>query len=184
MYQPLTADGVALVVIDLQERLMGAIENRDEVVRNAGLLIRLSDVEGLPRIVTTQYAKGIGPVVAPIAELLGEGQALLDKTEFSCLANDAIAAEVENVGRKRLVLTGVETHICVYQTATAAVNAGYEVTVAADAVGSRTRANRRMGLTRLRELGVHVVSTEMVIYELLRKAGTPQFKNVADLLKD
>jgi nicotinamidase-related amidase len=183
MYQPLSADSAALMVIDVQERLMAAIANRDEVVRNASLLLRLADIQGIPKLVTTQYKAGIGPIVPSVAELLGESQAVFDKTEFSCLANEGAARGHEQLGRKRLVVTGVEAHICVYQTALACRNAGYEVTVVADAVGSRTSENHVLGLERMQSLGCEIASAEMVIYEFLGKAGTPDFKKLLPHLK-
>lgn len=183
MYQPLDAGSAAFVVIDIQDRLMAAIANRDEVVRNASLLLRLAEIQRIPKLVTTQYKAGIGPIVPSVEELLGEGQVVFDKTEFSCLANEGAARGLAELGRKRLVLSGVEAHICVYQTALACRNAGYEVTVVADAVGSRTAENHVLGLERMQSLGCQVASTEMVIYEFLGKAGTPDFKKLLPHLK-
>lgn len=183
MYQALSADAVALVVIDIQEKLMAAIANRDQVVRNASLLLRLADVQSIPKLVTTQYQAGIGPIVPSVAELVGVSQPVYDKTEFSCLANAGAARALGDLGRKRLILSGVEAHICVYQTALACRNAGYDVTVVADAVGSRTSTNHAFGLDRMRDVGCQIAPVEMVIYELLGKAGTPDFKKLLPHLK-
>lgn len=183
MYRALAADTVALVVIDIQERLIAAIANRDDVIRNASLLLRLAEIQAIPKLVTTQYKAGIGPIVPSVAELVGESQPTFDKTEFSCLANEGAARALTELGRKRLVLTGVEAHICVYQTALACRNAGYDVTVVADAVGSRTAANHAFGLERMRDVGCQIAPVEMVIYELLGKAGTPEFKRLLPHLK-
>ena len=182
-YVPLSSDSAALVVVDIQTTLMKAIHNREQVNRNAGLLLRLSRIEEIPRLVTTQYVKGLGPIEPEIQELLGEDPEIHDKTEFSCLGNEAARSALEGLGRQRLVVTGVEAHICVYQTVAAALAEGYDVTVAADGVGSRTEANHELGLARMRELGANVGPTEMVLYELLGKAGTPAFKALLPHLK-
>jgi nicotinamidase-related amidase len=121
--------------------------------------------------------------VPAVAELLPAEQPVFDKSEFSCLANEEAARALSELGRRRLVVTGVESHICVYQTALAARNAGYDVTVVADAVGSRTAENHAFGLARMRELGCEVAPAEMVIYELLGRAGTPAFKELLPHLK-
>ncbi len=183
MYQPLTSNSVALLVIDIQERLMSAIANRDEVVRNASLLLRLAGIQQIPKLVTTQYRRGIGEIVPAVDELIGAGEPRYDKTQFSCLANPEAGRALADLGRKRLILTGVEAHICVYQTALACRNDGYDVTVVADGVGSRTAENKALGLERLRELGCEIAPAEMVIYELLGEAGTPDFKKLLPFLK-
>ena len=161
---------------------MGVVQEPERVVRHVSLLLHLAEVLSLPVIPTTQYAKGLGPYVPGVAELVRE-RTVFDKLTFSALEDEAIGRELASLGRRELVLCGVETHICVYQTALSALEQGYRVTVAADATSSRTLENMRYGLERLRDLGVAVVSTEMVVYELLRRAGTPEFKAMLPHLK-
>jgi nicotinamidase-related amidase len=186
--RPLVADQCALVVIDIQEKLLPSIFNRELLVRNAQLLVRLAGVLDLPVLVTTQYAKGLGPTVGEISSTLGELPApprSLDKTEFGCFGNAPFCASTRALPGKRttLLLCGMEAHICVLQTALGALNEGYLVHVAADAVGSRTEQNWRLGLERMRSAGVVISSAEMMIYELLGGSGTAAFKKMLPYLK-
>ncbi len=178
----LKAEDLFLMVIDPQEKLMAVIDEADRVTKNIALLLHLAKVFSLPVVPTTQYEKGLGPYVAPLKELIEEYQTY-DKTEFSAFKNEAISSACKKLGRKGVLLCGVETHICVYQTALSAKLLGYEPLVVADATSSRTKANMEYGLSRLRDLGVGIYSTEMVIYELLEKAGTPAFKALLPHLK-
>jgi nicotinamidase-related amidase len=177
----------ALVVIDVQEKLLPAIFNRDLLVRNAQLLMRLAGVLDLPVLVTTQYAKGLGQTVADLAAPLAElpSSRTLDKTEFGCFGNAGFCAAARGLPGKRttLLLCGMEAHICVLQTALGALNQGYIVHVAADAIGSRTELNWELGIERMRSAGVVISSTEMMIYELLGGSGTDAFKKMLPFLK-
>lgn len=171
-----------LMVIDPQEKLMAVIHEAERVTRNISLLLRWAKVFEVPVIPTTQYAKGLGPYVEPLQELVKEYQ-VFDKVEFSAFKNEAILEACRRVGRSSIVICGVETHICVYQTALSALEEGQRVIVVADATSSRTPANMEYGLWRLRELGISIYSTEMIIYETLEKAGTPAFKALLPYLK-
>ncbi|MEW6593715.1 MAG: isochorismatase family protein [Thermodesulfobacteriota bacterium] len=174
----------ALLVVDIQENLMKVIHGQEEVAKNAALLIRAAKELAVPVIPTTQYVARIGPFVAPVAEALGEVPAL-DKLEFGCFNNEAIRAAVKKLAPavNTLVVCGVETHICVYQTVLGALNEGFRVWVAADAVSSRVKKNYKLGLARLREMGAVVGTTEMIIYDWLGKAGTPEFRALLPYLK-
>jgi nicotinamidase-related amidase len=181
--RPLRADECAVAVIDIQEKLWVAIHEKERLLRNAKLLVRLARILSLPVIVSTQYAKGLGPTSAEIMSLL-PGVTPVDKLEFGCFGNgDYCSAVARLAGRNTLLLCGMETHICVLQTALGALNAGHTVHVAADAVGSRTELNWKLGLERMRTAGVVISSTEMMIYELLGQAGTPAFKEMLRYLK-
>lgn len=174
----------ALLVVDLQENLMQVIHGQAEVAKNAALLIRAARVLDIPVVATTQYMARIGPFVPAVQEALA-GQPALDKLEFGCFNNKAIKAAIKKLPTtvNTLILCGVETHICVYQTALGALKTGYRVWVAADAVSSRTVRNYETGLARLREIGAVVGSSEMIIYDWLGKAGTPEFKALLPHLK-
>jgi nicotinamidase-related amidase len=182
--QALEADRCALVAVDIQEKLLPPIHEKERLLRNASLLIRLAKILDLPVLVTTQYAKGLGDVVPEIAELLPES-ARMDKTEFSCFGSDEFCGAMKALPRKRntVLLCGMETHICVMQTGLAALNRGYLVHVASDAVGSRSEWNWKVGLERLRDAGAVISSTEMMMYELLRGSGTAAFKQLLPYLK-
>ena len=174
----------ALLIVDPQTKLMPAIFESDRVVRNCVLLLRLSQILSIPAIITTQYAKGLGPLVAEVACEL-PGITPVDKTSFGCFGDDNFVAHLKGVapGRDTLLVAGVESHVCVTQTVLAGLNAGYTVHVARDATSSRTRENWKTGLHRMDRAGAILSSTEMMIYELLGKSGTPEFKAILPLLK-
>ena len=181
--RPLEADQCAVIVIDIQEKLLPPIFQKEQLVRNAQLLIRLANTLQIPVIATTQYAKGLGSTVAEIQVLLP--QEGIDKKEFSCFGSDAFCSALKRLpGRRNTVLLcGMESHICVTQTALGALREGYLVHVASDAVGSRTEWNWKIGIERMRAAGAVISSTEMIIYELLRGSGTEVFKEMLKWLK-
>ncbi len=173
----------ALLVIDIQEKLLPPIYEKERLVRNSQLLIRLAKVLSLPMLFSTQYAKGLGPTIPEISSL-APGMEVTDKMQFGCFANGEFCSSYATIkGRDTLLLCGMETHICVMQTALGALNQGQIVHVAADAVSSRTKLNWKLGLQRMRDAGAVISSTEMMIYELLGKSGTPAFKEMLQHLK-
>ena len=174
----------ALLVVDIQERLMPFITGKEDVVKNSVLLIKAAKTLNIPIIPTTQYVARIGNLLPEINEQLGE-LPQLDKFEFSCFGNDVITQAVKSLPKKvnTLLVCGVETHICIYQTMLGGLMAGYRMWVAADAVSSRAVLNHETGLDRIRQIGGVVGNTEMIIYELLAKAGTAQFKALLPFLK-
>ncbi|HET9366248.1 MAG TPA: hydrolase [Candidatus Angelobacter sp.] len=179
----LRPEDCALTVIDIQEKLLSAIFEKERLVRNAQLLVRLADILSLPVIVSTQYEKGLGKTIDEISMMLPEMKPV-DKLEFGCFGNSdycSIVGKIEN--RSTLLLCGMESHICVMQTALGALNQGLSVHVAADAVSSRTEMNWKIGLNRMQAAGAVISSTEMMIYELLGKSGTPAFKEMLKHLK-
>lgn len=183
--RPLQPDRCALIVVDIQEKLFPPIFNNAALLKNAQLLIRLAKVLDLPVVVTTQYSRGLGPTVPEIASLLPEVRSV-DKLEFGCFGSEPFRGALKSLpgNRNTVLLCGMETHICVMQTALGALNEGYLVHIASDAVGSRSEWNWRIGLDRMRAAGAVISSTEMMMYELLRCSGTPQFKEMLGYLKD
>jgi nicotinamidase-related amidase len=182
--RPLDAEHCALIVVDIQEKLLPPIFQKEELVRNSKLLIRAAGVLKIPSLVSTQYAKGLGPTVPEIASLLPETEAI-DKDRFSCFGSDAFCTLLKRLpgNRNTLLLCGMESHICVGQTALAALREGYLVHVASDAVSSRTKWNWKIGLERMRAAGAVISSTEMIIYELMRSSSSPAFKEMLPHLK-
>ena len=180
---PLHPSECALIVIDIQEKLLPPIFEKDRLLRNAQLLIRLANILAIPIVATTQYAKGLGNTVAEIRDLLPSPA--IDKNAFSCFGSDAFCATMKRLpGQRNTVLfCGMESHICVTQTALGALREGYLVHVASDAVSSRTKWNWKIGLDRMRAAGAVISSTEMTIYELLRESGTETFKEMLKHLK-
>ncbi len=174
----------ALMVVDIQERLMPVIDGREDVTRNSALLMKAAAVLNMPVLATTQYVARIGELLPEIKEELGE-VVPLDKMEFDCFANQTVKEKASALSKEinTLIICGVETHICIYQTVLGALNEGYKVWVPADAVSSRTPRNYQTGLDRIKDLGATVGNTEMIIYDLLHRAGTPEFKELLPYLK-
>ena len=182
--RPLEAEQCALIVVDMQEKLLPPIWEKERLVRNARLLIRLAVILKIPALVTTQYAKGLGNTVPDIASLLPDTQPI-DKLMFSCFGSDVFCSLLKRLPGQRttILLSGMETHICVMQTALGALREGYLVHLASDAVSSRTELNWQIGLDRMRAAGAILSSTEMMIYELLRSSGAPAFRELLPYLK-
>lgn len=181
---PLEPDLCALVVIDIQEKLLPPIFQKEQLVRNSRLLIRAAGILKIPALVSTQYARGLGQTVPEIAALLGASEPI-DKTLFSCFGSDVFCSVLKRLPglRRTLLLCGMESHICVTQTALAALRDGYLVHVASDAVSSRTEWNWKIGLDRMRAAGAVISSTEMMIYELMGSSSSSAFKELLPHLK-
>jgi nicotinamidase-related amidase len=182
--RPLEAEQCALLVIDIQGKLLPPIFQKEQLVRNAQLLIRAAGALNIPALVSTQYAKGLGGTVPEIASLLA-GTEAIDKTLFSCFGSDAFCALLKRLPGQRntLLLCGMESHICVTQTALGGLREGYLVHVASDAVSSRTEWNWKIGLERMRAAGAVISSAEMIIYELIRSSSSAAFKELLPYLK-
>jgi nicotinamidase-related amidase len=180
----LESERCALLVVDIQEKLLPPIFQKEQLLKNSQLLIRLAGILKLPALVTTQYAKGLGNTVPEIASLLPETHAI-DKQMFSCFGSDAFCSVLKRLpgNRNTVLICGMESHICVTQTALGALREGYIVHVASDAVSSRTEWNWKIGLERMRAAGAVISSTEMIVYELLRSSGAPAFKELLPYLK-
>lgn len=182
--RPLEAEHCALIVVDIQEKLLPPIFEKERLVKNSQLLIRLAGILKIPTVMSTQYAKGLGRTVPEIASLLPETDPI-DKQLFSCFGSDVFCSVLKRLpgNRNTVLLCGMESHICVTQTALGALREGYIVHVASDAVSSRTEWNWHVGLERMRAAGAVISSTEMIIYELLRSSGAPAFKELLPHLK-
>ena len=182
--RPLNPDQCVLIVIDIQEKLLAPIFEKERLVRNSQLLIRLAGILKIPTLLSTQYSKGLGDTTPEVASLLPEARPV-EKVAFSCFGSEVFCSAVKRLpgNRSTLVLCGMESHICVAQTALAALRQGYLVHVASDAVSSRTEWNWKVGLERMRSAGAVISSTEMVVYEALGSAGTSDFKAMLQYLR-
>jgi nicotinamidase-related amidase len=182
--RPIEPEQCALIVVDMQEKLLPPIWEKDRLVKNVQLLIRLAGILKIPALVTTQHAKGLGNTVPSIASLLPDTPPI-DKLMFSCFGSDVFCSMLKRLPGQRttVLLCGMEAHICVMQTALGALREGYLVHVASDAVSSRTELNWRIGLDRMRAAGTVLSSTEMMMYELLRSSGAPGFRELLPYLK-
>lgn len=183
-------DDLVLVLIDIQHRLAAAMDDRERVVGAASRLARAAVLLGAPIIVTRQYPKGLGPTVEELEVLLldlaesGARVTCVDKVAFCCAREDSFNEALSATGRKQVVIAGMETHICVAQTALALAGSGCQVQVAADACCSRQTADHEVALDRLRQAGVIVTTSESVMYEAVGVAGTAEFKQLLEIVKE
>lgn len=172
----------ALVVIDMQERLVPAMMAPARTLKNTRLLLQAAEKTGVPALLTEQYPPGLGPTISEIKVAAGAAT-ILPKMHFSCMEDPTFAKAFKALGRRQAILTGMEAHICVVQTAASLVEEGYEVFVVSDATASRTLESEKACLARLNAAGVSIVTTEMVIFEWLGQAGTIAFKEMLPLIK-
>jgi nicotinamidase-related amidase len=180
--QKLCKQDSALVVVDVQDKLLPAIHQWQEVLDNTLKMILFAQALAVPILVTEQYPKGLGSTNGKITSLLTSYTAV-EKTTFSCFGVDSFEAELTRMGAKTLVIVGIETHICVQQTALAALAKGYQVHIIADGVGSRSPQNKTLGLGRIQQAGGIISGVEMAGYEWLERADCPEFKMVLPLIK-
>lgn len=171
-----------LLVVDIQERLAPAIHDTDTVTANSVRLLDAARLLEVPAFVSEQYVKGLGPSVAAIREAAGAAR-FFEKIHFSCTAEPGVSELLRAGGRRQVILTGSETHVCVLQTALGLVDEGFSVFLVADAASSRTPQNRQLAIDRLRSAGVHIVSTEMVLFEWLQRAATDDFRALLPLIR-
>lgn len=178
----LNPDDTILLIIDIQERLWSAMYNKKEIEKNAGVLAGLAIKTDIPIIYTEQYKKGIGPTIKTIDEKVVDVQGI-EKLCFNCFDSGDFKDRIFSSERKTLLICGIEAHICILQTALAALEKGFAVHIAADATGSRTDRNHNIGIGRMRDAGCIITSTEAAIFEVIKEAGTPLFKDMLALIK-
>lgn len=176
------AQDSALIVIDMQERLVPAMQAPATTLRNTRHLITAARELEVPVLLTEQYPKGLGHTVREIAEV-AEGMPVLEKMHFSCMEDEVFAHAFQTLDRRQAVIAGMEAHICVVQTAASLMESGCEVFVVSDATASRTTASEQACIERLSAEGAGIVTTEMVLFEWMGKAGTPSFKRLLHLIK-
>ena len=179
----LKRERAVLLVVDLQERLLPAVFERERVLRNVLLLVRAARILDVPILLTTQYRRGLGEVVPELRELVPE-TAAVDKLSFGCFGcEEFVEWFVQRPGRDQLLIAGLESHVCVFQTAMGAIERGLVTHVVADAISSRSEADWRVGLARMERMGVTLTSVEMAIYELLERAEGEEFRKILPLVK-
>ncbi len=178
----LKREDTVLVVIDLQERLMNAMKDREKVYKNTNLLLSTAKEFNIPVILSEQYPRGLGPTVAVIKENLPADYIYLEKLSFS-LCGAGLFEMLTEIGKNTIIVCGSETHVCVFQTVRDLVDAGYNVHLVRDAVCSRFDENYENSLNLMSELGTVVSNTETVVFDLLEVAGTKEFKAISPLIK-
>ena len=174
---------LAMVVIDIQEKFRNLIYDESRILKGATRLIRAFRELELPVLVTEHYSRGLGVTMDEIRRHT-EGITPLEKITFSCDGDPGFRGALDALKRDQIVLCGIETHVCVYQTARDLMDRGKQVAVAADAVSSRFADDREVGLRHMQRIGVQVMNVEMVLFEMLREAKTADFKTIAPILKD
>ena len=169
----------ALLVIDVQQRLLPAVRHSEITEQAVCDLIGVADQLNIPILFSEQYPKGLGPTSDKVVAALPDAALRLEKLTFSCAAEPQCREQINAVKRAQIVICGMETHVCVLQTAAELSDQGYEVFVVADAVSSRTEENKELGLARMRQAGIAIVSKEMVVFEWLERAGTDSFRSIS-----
>ncbi|MDD2509741.1 MAG: hydrolase [Syntrophomonas sp.] len=170
-----------LMIIDLQERLMQAMKDRERVYKNTNLLLATAQQFDIPVVLSEQYPKGLGPTVKEIKDNLTSYH-YLDKTCFS-LCNQEAKTTLEKIGKHTIIVTGSETHVCVFQTVRDLLELGFNVHLVRDAVCSRFDENYINALALMRDMGAVITNTETVVFDLLQEAGTHEFKCISPLIK-
>lgn len=178
----LKRDESLLVIVDIQERLAVAMSEKEKVIANTQHLIEASKMLKLPLLVTEQYPKGLGPTMEEIKDALTE-YAPIEKVTFSCCGESSFLNAVSATGRRQIILVGMETHVCVLQTCLDLLQAGYIVHVVSDAVCSRSAENYRTALEYMRDAGAVITCTETVLFQLLERAGSEEFKAISKRIK-
>lgn len=173
----------ALVLIDFQEKILPAMHDPARALNRACLLARGTAALGVPVVATEQYPRGLGPTVADLLAALPQGATPLAKTSFSAAQAPGFLEALSATGAAQVLLAGIETHICVLQTALDLAIRGYQVHLAADACGSRDPANHENALRRLERAGVVVTNAESALFEMLEKAEGPEFKEISRLVR-
>ncbi len=179
----LKKESTGLLVVDVQEKLFPFVDRSQEIAGKMIQAIRGFQIFDLPVIATEQYPEGLGPTILTIKDPLGDKQFFYPKTSFSCYRDAQIKAAIEATERKQWVLVGIETHVCILQTAKDLIAAGHEVVVLNDAVSSRSLYDFSTALAELRDCGARLSSTESILFELLADAKAPEFKAISDLIK-
>jgi nicotinamidase-related amidase len=175
-------DETALLIIDIQERLAAVMQDREKVVGNCLHLIEAAKLLGLPILVTEQYPKGLGGTTTELQAAVPHFNPI-EKLAFDCCGEPAFMTALTKLGRKKIIVAGMETHVCVLQTATSLLREGYAVHVVRDAVCSRTDADRDVGVEYMRDAGAVITGTETALFQLLRTAGTAEFKAISQRIK-
>ena len=179
----LTTNDTTLLVIDVQGKLAQLMHQKETFFTNVERMVRGAQILELPILWTEQVPEKLGETIPQICEPLREISQPISKVSFSCCGNKSFMKQLKSLTTNHVLITGLETHVCVYQTARDLLNMGYKVQVVADAVSSRTLENKQLGLERMKEAGARLTSTEMALFELLRVAEGPKFKAISKLVK-
>lgn len=179
----LDIENSALVIIDIQEKLVMASKYGNDVSKNASKIAKAADILTIPTIVTEQYPVGLGETVPELKLALAKERFTCEKTSFSAMMEPEFAEKIHSLGKKQIVLCGIEIHICVLQTAADLIKDGFEVYVVKDACASRNKKEYKTGLELLKQYGAKIACTEIVLFEWLKTSKHPNFKEIQTLIK-
>ena len=171
-----------LLIIDVQERLAPAMHDPRRVIDGCSRLLKGADILNVPVIITEQYPKGLGNSIFDIKDSAPQNALYFQKTSLSALQEDGFIEQLNTLGKKQIVIAGIEEHICVLQTAVELKEKGFDVFIVTDASGCRTTENENIALKRFQQENIYLTTVEMVLFEWLRKAGTPEFKDIQNRL--
>lgn len=172
-----------VLIIDVQEKLLNAVFNKEQVEKKSAIVAEAATILGIPVVVTEQYPKGLGNTISAVKDALAEDTEVFEKTAFSALNNEEILEAIKKHNKKQILIFGIETHICVSQTTAALRELGYDVSVIKDACGSRAEEEYLAGLERMKDNGAYIITTEIALFEWLKGAKHPNFKAVQALIK-
>lgn len=178
----LNTEEAVLVLVDLQGRLADIVNRADLVLPNTLRIVKGCQALGIPVLATVQVPEKLGPILPELEDSI-DGVELIPKTAFSALREPSFLVALDQTSRKQILLTGIETHVCVFQTGIDLLNSGYDVHVLSDAVFSRTAENHQLALTRLHDSGAIISSVEMALFELIRTSRHPAFRTISKLIK-
>jgi len=172
----------SLLIIDVQERLAPSMHEPRRVIDGCARLLKGADILNIPTIITEQYPKGLGPSLFDIRDAASETAVYFEKTNLSAAAEEGFMELLSSFKKKQIIIAGIEEHICVLQTAVELKEKGFDVFVVTDASGCRSPENERIAVQRLKQEGIFLTGVEMVLFEWLRKAGSPEFKDIQNRL--
>ena len=176
-------ENTLLLVVDIQEKLLNISCNKEEISKKSAIICKSANVLNIPVVVTEQYPQGLGATVETLKDVLSDNTVYFEKKTFSALDNQEVLETIKNTGKKQILVCGIETHICVYQTVYALIKLGYNVTVIKDCCGSRSDDERNEAFRVMQNFGAEIKTTEMVLFELLKSAKHPNFKEIQALIK-
>jgi len=178
----LSAENSLVLIIDIQERLVAAL-NKDIIVSNAVKVASAAKALEIPVLLTEQYPKGLGHTVSLLKDVLPAGSEVVEKTYFNALLEDGMLEKIKSYGKKQILIFGIETHICVHQTAAALIEAGFDVYVIKDACASRNKYEFKQGIDAMAANGAKISCVEIALFEWLKGAKNPKFKEIQALIK-
>lgn len=179
----LDIENSVVVLIDIQERLVGMLNKHEPIVKATSKLADAASIMNIPLILTEQYPKGLGSTIADVVSATDDGISIIEKTSFSAMLTTEFADKIKNLGKKNIIIGGIETHICVYQTVLDLLNEGFNVVVAKDACASRSTDCFKTGLELMKDAGAKLSNVETILFELLKTSKNPYFKPVQALIK-